>query len=360
MKNINNTTLTDPTYNPNTQYNLIGRFFLNLMNDKRDMAFIKLCVLITFTTIPFAAYLFIPGNLTWWLVLLYYAFNFIFLTSPFILMLHLTSHRPLFKKEYNYLNNVIPWIIGPFFGETPESYFAHHLGMHHAEENMPSDLSSTMKYQRDSFGDFMKYYMDFIIRGIYDLAHYLKIKNRMKIRKNFIVGEISFWVVALALLFFNPLASLFVFIIPVFIVRFLMMAGNWGQHAFINKMTPRNSYTNSINCINCRYNHTSFNDGYHIVHHIKPAMHWLELPEEFLKNKEQYIANKAIIFEGIDFFMVWFFLMTKNYKKLAKHFVVSHPDIASEEDVIAFLKERVARITDYVAPVRGVPAPAAG
>jgi len=54
-------------------------------------------------------------------------------------------------------------VIGPFFGETPESYFAHHLGMHHAEDNMPSDLSSTMKYQRDSFGDFMKYYSDFIV-----------------------------------------------------------------------------------------------------------------------------------------------------------------------------------------------------
>src|SRR6202012_290442 len=112
-------------------------------------------------------------------------------------------------------------------------------------------------------------------------------------------------------------ASVFVFVVPVFIVRFLMLAGNWGQHAFIDRNTPRNSYTNSINCINVRYNRTCFNDGYHIVHHLKPAMHWLELPEEFDRNRERYVAENAIVFQGIDFFQVWFLLMTRQYGVLA-------------------------------------------
>jgi fatty acid desaturase len=349
MTDINSIIITDPVYKEKNNHNFAERFFTSLLNDKRDLAFIRLCTIIFFTTIPFAIYLFIPGNLNWWLVLIYYTFNFAFLTGPFILMLHLTSHRPLFKKEYGFLNNIIPWVIGPFFGETPESYFAHHLGMHHAEDNMPTDLSSTMKYQRDSFSDFMKYYLEFIIRGIYDLAAYLKRKNRIKIRKNFIAGELSFWIIAIALLFFNPKASLFIFIIPVFIVRFLMMAGNWGQHAFIDRNSPKNNYRNSINCINVRYNRTCFNDGYHIVHHLKPAMHWLELPEEFLKNIDRYGTENAIIFEKTDFFMVWFYLMTKQYNILAKKMVIVNPEIKTSEQAIAFLKERTRRINDYVA-----------
>ncbi|MGZ3883690.1 MAG: fatty acid desaturase family protein [Bacteroidia bacterium] len=352
MTDINTITITDPVYREKEKFSFVARFFISLLNDKRDLAFIRLCGIICVTTIPFAVYLFIPGNLNWWLISIYYAFNFAVLTGSFILMLHLTSHRPLFKKEYNYLNYFIPWVIGPFFGETPESYFAHHLGMHHAEDNMPEDLSSTMKYQRDSFADFMKYYSDFIVFGIVDLAGYLKRKNRIKIRKKFLAGEISFWIVAIALLFFNFKASLLIFVIPVFVVRFLMMAGNWGQHAFIDRNNPKNNYTNSINCINVRYNKTCFNDGYHIVHHLKPAMHWLELPGEFLKNTDKYARENSIVFQGIDFFQVWFFLMTKNYNTLADKMVIVNPEIKTKEQAIALMKERTRRITDYVPAVK--------
>ncbi len=34
------------------------------------------------------------------------------------------------------MNHVIPWLLGPFFGQTPNTYFAHHMGMHHREENL--------------------------------------------------------------------------------------------------------------------------------------------------------------------------------------------------------------------------------
>lgn len=350
MTDVRSVRITDPVYREKTRYNFVERMFIRMLHDKRDLAFIRLCGLILVTTIPFAVYLFIPGNLNWWLVLLYYAFNLAFVTGPFILMLHLTSHRPLFKKEYKSLNYIIPWVIGPFFGETPESYFAHHLGMHHAENNMPEDHSSTMKYQRDSFLDFMSYYLDFIVYGIYDLAAYLKRKNRIKIRQKFLSGEFSFWIFSLLLLVLvNAKAAFFVFVLPVFIVRFLMMAGNWGQHAFIDRRDPKNNYTNSINCINVRYNRTCFNDGYHIVHHVKPAMHWLELPEEFDRNRERYITENSIIFEGIDFFQVWFFLMTRQYGVLASRMVAVNPAITTPEQAIAFLRERTAKISDYVA-----------
>jgi fatty acid desaturase len=344
MTDISEITITDPTYKEKSSYNFIEKAIISTLNDKRDMAFVKLCGLILITIVPFAIYLYITGNFHWWLALIYYGIIGAFFMGPFILMLHLTSHRPTFKKKYNFLNNIIPWFIGPFFGETPESYFAHHLGMHHAEENMPEDHSSTMQYQRDSFKDFVKYYLKFIAVGTYELAGYLKRKNRIKIRKKFLLGELSFWIVAIALLIFFPQVTLVVFVFPVFIVRFFMMAGNWGQHAFIDKERPKNSYVNSINCINGRYNRTCFNDGYHIVHHLKPAMHWTELPGEFLKNINTYSKENSIIFKKIDFFQVWFFLMFKRYDILAKNMVTVNHHFASKEEAIAMLKQRTKRI----------------
>jgi hypothetical protein len=149
-------------------------------------------------------------------------------------MLHNTSHRVLFKRKYGFLNKLIPWVLGPFFGETPESYFAHHVGMHHPENNLSEDLSSTMKFQRDSFRDFMRYFLQFFIFVIKDLSFYLKRKGRKKLRQKFLSGESSWYVVVALLLVFNWQATIVVFIFPLVFTRFMMMAGNWGQHAFID------------------------------------------------------------------------------------------------------------------------------
>jgi fatty acid desaturase len=124
----------------------------------------------------------------------------------------------------------------------------------------------------------------------------------------------------------------------------MMMAGNWGQHAFIDADAPANCYRNSITCVNTVYNHKAFNDGYHIVHHLKPALHYTEMAQEFIDNQADYVRERAIVFQGIDFFGVWFLLMTKNYRALAKRYVNLEATPKSEAEIIALLKQRTARI----------------
>jgi fatty acid desaturase len=81
-----------------------------------------------------------------------------------------------------------------------------------------------------------------------------------------------------------------------------MMTGNWAQHAFIDPANPGNIYKNSITCINTVYNKQCFNDGYHIGHHLRPALHWTEMPNNFLQNIEEYKQNDVVIFTGLDYF----------------------------------------------------------
>ena len=76
-------------------------------------------------------------------------------------------------------------------------------------------------------------------------------------------------------------------------------------------------------------------------------MHYLELPLEFQRNLDKYATENAIIFQGIDFFMVWFYLMLKRYDILAKKMVIVNPAIKTSEDAIALLKERTKRIDTY-------------
>ncbi|MDX2001046.1 MAG: fatty acid desaturase [Chitinophagales bacterium] len=337
-------TINDPVFVRKEQKNAIDRFFLKLIRDERDLPFIYLSLRILFITVPIAILLYVPGFFSWYIAVPYLVANSLFNLGPFVLMLHNVSHRKLFKKEYEWMNQIIPWVIGPFFGESPETYYSHHVGMHHPENNLGNDLSSTMRFQRDSLIDFMRYFLRFFFFVLIEITEYFRRRRRWEFLRNTLIGEFSFYAFCALLCLVSWKATLAVFILPYLIIRFAMMAGNWGQHAFIDAADPGNSYKNSITCINSVYNKTCFNDGYHIGHHLRPALHWTELPKDFQKHKAEYAANRAIVFEGLDFFVIWFLLMTKNYKALAKKFVHLDDRLKTEAEVIAFLKERTRRI----------------
>mmetsp|Transcript_26816 Transcript_26816/g.59337 ORF Transcript_26816/g.59337 Transcript_26816/m.59337 type:complete len:349 (+) Transcript_26816:100-1146(+) len=338
--------LTDPVYE-SKKLSRTDQFFSQFIRDERDLPFVHLSLQLFSTVIPTGLFLYTSVLSGWtWLALavanlLVVAIYFL---GPYTLMLHLTCHRRFLKDEYSYLNPIIPCIIGPFFGQTPYSYFAHHVGMHHPENNLPTDGSSTMHYQRDEWTHWAHYFGSFLWTGVTSLRAYLTKHNKNTLLRNQAQGELVSYTVlgALSLLHFK--ATLFVFLLPWFIIRFGMMAGNWAQHAFIDAASPDNNYRNSITCINAYYNRVCFNDGYHIAHHLKPTQHWTEMPAELLANRAKYVENDAIIFEELDFFIIWFFLMLKRYDWLAHYYVNMGHKYKSDEEVVAMLKSRTARI----------------
>lgn len=320
-----------------------ARFWSRALNDERDVVFINWSLLMAAVTGPMAVSLFVVGEFSWWWAVAYWAVGGFLFMDRFILMLHCTSHRPLFNRKYRFLNYFIPWVVGPLFGETPESYFAHHMGMHHKEGNLMKDLSSTMPFQRDRISHWLQYWGRFMTLGLLDLARYHQRNGRKKLLRRLFVGEGAFWSFCLLLaVFVSWQATLVVFVIPVIIVRTLMMAGNWGQHAFVDPDEPGNDFKSSITCINTRYNRRCFNDGYHIIHHLKPSLHYTEMANEFDKNRALYGAQDAIVFDGYDFFEVWFLLMTGQKKKLAQAFVrLPGAPERSDDEVIAMFERRL-------------------
>jgi fatty acid desaturase len=314
--------------------------------DPRDIVFVRLAFWITVIQLPAAAALIVLGSFSWWLAALYWFVWGVFFLDRFVLMLHCVSHRPLFRGRFRFLNVYIPVVLGPFCGETPETYFAHHLGMHHKEGNGVRDLSSTMRYQRDSAWHWLRYVGSFLFFGLPSLVRYLWQARRVRLARRVLVAEPLFWgAVALVGVFSGWQAAVVVFVVPVVVVRVLMMVGNWGQHAFVDPADALNSYRNSISCINTRYNRRCFNDGYHIVHHLRPALHYSEMPGEFEANRASYGAADAIVFDGLDYFQVWLCLMTGRFRRLASAFIqLPGAPARSEHEVILFLKSRLVPI----------------
>ncbi len=335
-----NVVLSDPAYTALSEPRRRDRLALRFIHDIRDVPFFAtIATLLVVVVIPGIA-LYIPGVFSWWLAAIHIGLV-LYLMGPYILMLHNTSHRRFFKAPYGRLNHLIPWLLGPFFGETPETYFAHHVGMHHPENNLPDDISTTIRYRRDSVGGFLVYFLRFFFFGLIELPIYFAKKNRPKLIVRALGGEFTYYVVMGLLLWVNWRATLMVFLVPLVTTRFLMMAGNWAQHAFVDQAAPGSSYRNSITCINSGYNRRCFNDGYHIGHHVKQTRHWTEMPEDFQKNIATYAKETAVVFTGIDFFIVWLFLMLGRYDWLANRMVpLSEGDTRTQEEKIAFLKSR--------------------
>jgi fatty acid desaturase len=216
--------------------------------------------------------------------------------------------------------------------------------MHHVKNNQKGDLSSTMRYQRDSFRDFLRYFLDLVVGAYYHLPISLLRRKRYRLGRYVLIGEFSYFALIAAIACFNWKAALVVYIIPWTVSMIGFCVTTWAAHAFIDPEAPNNIYRAAIICLNTLYNHFAFNDGYHIGHHVKPNLHWTEMPDEFLANRATYAREGAIIFQKLDYQAIVFLLMTKRYDVLARH-CVHLGTRRSKEETIAILRKRTARLT---------------
>ena len=307
--------ITDPQYIPRENYTAYERFWLKFLRDERDLPFVHLLTRIHLIVIPWAFLFFTPlfKGWLWWLMYIPYAYvSQSYFKGRFGLMFHCMCHRQMFKKEYEWMQKWTAWIVCPFFGSTPETYFVHHITMHHVENNNEEDASSTMKYRRDSPIDFLKYFFRFLFLGIVDTFMYFFRRHKKKLYMRLTVGEFTFYVVCVLLCLINFKATMMIFIVPVIYARLIMMMGNWTQHSFLNKEDPDCHFSSVYNCINNVYNQNCWNDGYHSIHHLNPGLHYTEIPGTFLKN----LVNIDNTF-------------------------------SSQEEAIQLLKERVNPITEF-------------
>jgi len=314
----------------------LGRF----AKDPRDQPFVALTFAALAVLPPFALALFLTPGFSPWLAVAYLTLLFGGFIDKYTLMLHCTSHRRLFARRYAALGVLIPGVLAPFMGQTPYTYFAHHMGMHHHENNLAGDLSSTLRFDRDSAWGFARYFARFLFLGLFDLTRYHRRHGHPKLFRQALLGELGWVLGVLALALVHLEATLVVFVLPLLLMRFLMMAGNWVQHAFIDPTAPASPYGNSLTCINTRYNRRCYNDGYHAGHHVKANRHWTEMPGDFAAHLATYRDHDAIVIDGLDYFQIWLLLMFKRYRTLARHFVDLRPTRRSDTEIIALLRTR--------------------
>lgn len=322
-----------------------------LKGKKKDNIFILyVMVNVLLTTIPFSLGLYLlEGNAPNFLVsilgIAYVIFNIKVHARSFILGLHYATHTPIFNRKWGFLNHLNTSVLCNFFGMPLWTYYAHHIAMHHSENNLlPHDVSSTMPYQRDSKLEHFKYMLRYVFLIWFELPYHLIQQRRQKVAIRCLAGTSIYFTAVYCLYQIQPIATLFVFILPTIILSFALMEGNWKQHIFVDPDDPTNTYRSSFTCINTATNSLNFNDGYHIEHHKNPAMPWHDLPQYFHKQLSQHAEQDSFVFTNISSGQVGTLVLNGQLEQLAEHYLNIGQKTRTKAELIAEFKRRLQPI----------------
>ena len=124
---------------------------------------------------------------------------------------------------------------------------------------------------------------------------------------------------------------------------FMLMLGNFSQHIFVDPERPTSNYALACNHVAAPFNMLTFNDGYHITHHVSSIIHWADMPRHFIEHLDAYEKGGAIIFEGIDFndITINAWRGEKGLAWLAKRIVQITPEKLTEKELIEMMRARL-------------------
>jgi hypothetical protein len=223
------------------------RWAQTIVRHKTDVVFLTHTLLYLSTSVPSALFLFLHFTYA-------HAICHCIMTGwycgAFTIMLHNHIHNNgVLSKRYAFFDSTVPYILEPLMGHTWDSYYFHHVKHHHCEGNGPDDLSSTIRYQRDSLLHLLCYVGRFFFFISVELPLYFAQKKRYGLAVKQVVSELANFGFIYVMTTLNLRAALFVFIFPLVLMRIGLMLGNWGQHAFVDEEDPDSNFRSSITLI---------------------------------------------------------------------------------------------------------------
>lgn len=323
----------------------------SMLNDERNSPYLfsLFGIGILAPTLFFGSYWFqsTQTHFNWYAVMVYHVLNYgpyFAFFSQIATLIHKEGHAPrgLFKKPFRFLNTFYGYYLAIFYGHVPENYPMGHMRIHHKYNNAPEDVTSTVFYDRTQAVRFMIYLFEFMLfwTGISVAYHHYK-DNRMEDCKKMLRGMFIFYGLIAVVMYFNFWFGFAYLLLPHLSAIIFLAAINYTWHAWTDPNEPKNIYKNSITIINGQYN--VYNEDYHVEHHKRPQTHWEDYPKNFEKFRDEYAANRAIIFQDTQAFAVFFMLLLGHYEKMASHMVDLNNDMTTE-DKIALLKKRLAPV----------------
>jgi hypothetical protein len=320
------------------------RFASHALRKPSDVVYVSHLLVLTLIGLPSLVLLFV--HFTWIHAVLHWMFV-VYFVGPYSIITHHHVHGPgILSDSCSWIDVLFPYILGPLMGQTWNSFYYHHKH-HHIEDNGPDDLSSTIRYQRDSALDLSIYLARFVFLIWFELPLYYIRKGRTSLGLKYFFWEGASYGLVVLMTRYHWRAGLMTLIIPLIQWRIAVMTNNWAQHTLVDEVEPTSSFRSSITIIDVVANRHGLNDGYHTSHHLSPRRHWRDHPFAFAKSKAKYAENAAITLKNIDFIKLAIFLCRKDYEYLAECLVpMGEQASMSKAEIASMLRKKTAKFSE--------------
>lgn len=185
---------------------------------------------------------------------------------------HHHQHLPTFYQKP--LNRLLELVYAFHTGITTNAWVLHHnLGHHVNYLDQTRDESAWKRPNGKTMGE-LEYTIVIALTG-YLRAFKVGLKHP-KHQFDFLgMGAVVFTLLA-GFVYYNWVNALFVFIAPMVIGYVITCYHTYSHHAGLD---TEDHFQASHNIMDSWYNLFTGNLGYHTAHHVKPGLHWSQLPE---------------------------------------------------------------------------------
>jgi len=202
-------------------------------------------------------------------------------------------HQHLFTFRQASLNRIMEFIYALHTGVTTNLWRLHHVLGHHL--NFLDQEKDESRWQRKDGSKMgvVEYTLNVALTAY--PRGYVVGKKHMKQLKPFLIYTPVTFIIVAALVWFNPVAGLVLFVLPMITSLLFTAYATYDHHSGLD---TKNEFEASRNNLNPLYNFFTGNLGYHTAHHHKQGVHWSKLPELHAAIKDKipdYLYNKSFI-----------------------------------------------------------------
>ena len=221
------------------------------------------------------AFQWIHGEIIWYVYVIY-----LYLSVAVTVMSHNHNHLPMWKG--NVMNVITDYWLTIFYGFPVFAWIPTHNYNHHKYNNREGDYTITYRYsERNNLLTLLIYPSVsswFQQKPIKQYLNKLQSTDRRKYyyclsQYAVLAAWIVFWLII------DWKKALFFVVIPQQFALFAVLVFNYVQHVHADEESDYNHSRNFMGLTNPLL----FNNGYHTIHHLRPATHWSKLPEAHAK-----------------------------------------------------------------------------